>query len=93
MQSVIKLSQVSQTSLPVDFLSNNNTRFIDAKLDQYGSRKSSKILIHDSYFSATTEPERTEEEVVGEVAILVVALTTFASDLDLLVTSFLFLLQ
>ena len=51
------------------------------------------MLIHDSYFSATTEPERTEEEVVGEVAILVVALTTFASDPDLLVTSFLFLLQ
>ena len=32
-------------------------------------------------FSATTEPVRMEEEVVGEVAMLVVALTTFASDL------------
>ena len=44
-------------------------------------------MIHDSYFSATTERERMEEEVVEEVAILVVALTTFASDLDLLVTT------
>ena len=51
------------------------------------------MSIHDPNFSATTERERTEEEVVGEVAMLVVALTTFASDLDLLVTSFLFLLQ
>jgi len=30
---------------------------------------------------AVTEPERMEEEVVGEVAMLVVALTTFANDL------------
>ena len=39
------------------------------------------MLIHDLNFSATTDPERMEEGVVEEVAILVVALTTFASDL------------
>ena len=49
------LFQVSQTSLPVDFLSNNNTRFSDTTTQIFESQE---IEIHAQMFSSN---DRTRE--------------------------------